>query len=263
MQTITQTSAQSSFDASRSRITGLGGNKVALLRLLRSTDTVGHKTHQESGRLDKRAFSRVGAGRADVFKVKGYAPAVKSAVSILIDLSASMTDGNSVKLDMAQDVAITLADILDRAKVSFAVTGFTDGRDSKVNINGNSYKMDNPMFVPFKKWGEPLRRSQAKLGCITLVNNSGTPDYASFINALDQLDQQKEKRKVLFVITDTEGFITPHVKHVQSVADRLGIVLVVIGLHAGSSLQYFTNSVNVKKISDLADVAFKQVIKSL
>jgi len=40
-------------------------------------------------------------------------------------------------------------------------------------------------------------------------------------------------------------------------------VLVVIGLHAGSSLKYFTNSVNVKKISDLADVAFKQVIKSL
>jgi cobalamin biosynthesis protein CobT len=100
----------------------LGATRANILRLLRSLDLVGWNTHEESGRLDRKAFTRFACGSTAVFAKRVHVEAEASAVSILIDCSGSMNSDN--RIGTAEALAIQLSRILDKANVSFNVTGF-------------------------------------------------------------------------------------------------------------------------------------------
>ena len=99
---------------------GLGATRSNLLRILRSIDLVGWNTHEESGRLDRKAFTRFASGSVAVFSKRTYVEAERSAVSVLIDCSGSMD--NDGRIRTAQTVAIQLAKILDCKSESGAFT---------------------------------------------------------------------------------------------------------------------------------------------
>ena len=89
---------------------GLGATRASLLRLLRSLDLVGWSTHEESGRLDRKAFTRFAVGSTAVFSKRQHIEAERSAVSVLIDCSGSMdNDGlKSVTIAQSPRSAVTL-----------------------------------------------------------------------------------------------------------------------------------------------------------
>jgi len=252
---------------------GLGATRSALLRLLRSIDLVSWSTHEESGRVDRRAFTRFATGSTAVFSRRQLSEAETSAVSVLIDCSQSMDHDLSAtqrRIDVAEEIAVQLARLLDKAKVSFTINGFygddTRGYISPTGANTSetvSILTDLPVFIPFKQWKESIQKASAKLGSIHKWAQGCTPDYGSLYTALNELSQREEHRKVLFLITDAAGYNEDHAKHLQSIADKQGIKLIAIGIGHTQVETCFKVSANVFKAEELASAAFGKLLSQV
>jgi cobalamin biosynthesis protein CobT len=245
---------------------GLGATRANLLRLLRSLDLVGWSSHEESGRLDRKAFTRFAVGSTAVFSKREYREAETSAVSILIDCSGSMNDDS--RIDVAQSVAIQLSRILDKANVPFNVTGFqgntgTVRNDSNGASKNIAVKYEAPRLIPFKTWRDSLQRASSKLGSIDQWASSATPDYSSISLALEDLASRDESRKILFLLTDANGYNTTNMKFLQAIADREGIKVVAIGIGNTQVKECFRSAENVRNVSDLTSTAFNKLLKEL
>lgn len=243
---------------------GLGATTANIQRLLRSIDFVGWSTHEESGRLDRRALTRFGTGSTNIFSRRDYKPAESSAVSVLIDCSSSMEGG---RINIAEYIAVHLSSILSRSRVPFTVNGFQSSGVAKERINRDSNGVDTyaetPTFIPFKPWNKSLQSCIPALGSVSSCADGGTPDYSSIYNAIDDLSRRSETRKILFLLTDAAGYDVSHMQHLQSLADKLGVTIVAIGIHAYDVTKCFVNSVSVGNLSDLTSVAFNTLLKTV
>ena len=237
---------------------GLGATRANLSRLLRSLDFVGWSTHEESGRLDRRALTRYATGSSAIFSRRAYKEAEKSAVSVLIDCSSSM-DGQRIVI--AEEIAIHLSKIFNKSRVPFAVTGFHIGRGSYDHVNGNEAVTSIPTFIQFKRWNEPFGQCTAKLGSIAHSAVGGTPDYSAIYNIIDDISHRQEHRRIVFILTDADGYNRGHMKHLQNFADSLGITLIAIGIGRTDVTNCFVNSQDVLDLSQLASTAFNQLLR--
>jgi cobaltochelatase CobT len=125
--------ATTSYNQSLAKDIGMGAVRSALMRLLRSQDLVGWSSREESGRLDRRSFKRMAAGEESLFSRRQYKEAEKSAVSIMVDCSGSMS---GTGIEPAQDVSIHLGQLLDKARVSFACHGFRSTSTMDASVTG-------------------------------------------------------------------------------------------------------------------------------
>ena len=245
---------------------GLGATRASLLRLLRSLDLVGWSTHEESGRLDRKAFTRFAVGSTAIFSKREYREAETSAVSVLIDCSGSMNDDD--RIVVAESVAIQLSRILDKANVPFNVTGFQGNtgsvRNDATGASGNIHvRYEAPRLIPFKTWRDSLQRASAKLGSIREWASSATPDYSSISLALEDLAGRSEVRKILFLLTDANGYNTTNMKFLQSIADREGIKIIAIGIGRTDVKECFRSAENVRNVGDLTSTAFNKLLKEI
>ena len=247
---------------------GMGATRANLLRMLRSLDLVGWSSHEESGKVDRKAFARFAAGSTTVFKRREYAEAERSAVSLLIDCSGSMSyDGGRILI--AESVAIQLSRILDKANVDFAVTGFNGGSDAiavratGANANAGRIRGQELNWIPFKTWGESLRKASSKLGSIRHWAGHSTPDYSALSAAIEDIAKRPESRKILFLLTDADGYNRQHITHLQNVAKRCGVVIVAIGIGSEDVKEVFDHAAAVNDTRELASVAFNTLLKSL
>lgn len=239
---------------------GLGATRANLLRLLRTLDFVGWSTNEESGRLDRRALTRYAAGSVNIFSRRDIKESEKSAVSILIDCSGSMDNDRIV---IAQEVAVHLSRLLNRARVPFAVTGFHRERSYSRAIKDEFVQTSRPTFIPFKRWGESYGKAVAKLGSIDQSACGGTPDYSAIYNAIDEISQRQERRKILFILTDAEGYARQHIQHLQKMANDLGVAIIAIGIGRTDVEKCFTNAENIFDLKDLASGSFNRLLKTV
>lgn len=245
---------------------GMGATRANLLRILRSNDLVSWSSHEESGRVDRKAFTRYACGDANIFSKREVREAERSAVSIMIDCSGSMSYYNEIHL--AGQVAVQLCKILDKANAEFSVTGFYGGDETQIEdasgaSNRIAVRVERPVFIPFKAWGESLGKASAKLGGIAQCAQGSTPDYSSIALALEDLATRKQPRKVLFLLTDANGYNVPHMKYLQTVADKQNITLIAIGIGHTEVAQCFTHAENVLNITDLTSASLNKVLKVL
>jgi cobalamin biosynthesis protein CobT len=241
---------------------GIGATRTNLQRLLHSLDFVGWSKSEESGRLDRRALTKFASGSVNVFSRREHVQAETSAVSVLIDCSGSMNDGdnNASRIEIAQKVTVHLSKMLQQARVPFAVTGFRNG---KVGYLDNGGVIESPHFLPFKPWRKTLQQSLPTIGSISGCASGGTPDYTALANAIDELAVRPEHRRILFIITDAEGYQRAHMEHLQKIADKVGVTIVAIGIQSYSVTRCFVNAVSVNDLSDLGKTAFNQLLKAV
>jgi len=245
---------------------GLGATRANIMRLLRSLDLVGWSTHEESGRLDRKAFTRFACGSTAVFSKRVYQEAQASAVSMLIDCSGSMDSDGLIQT--AEALAIQLSRILDKANVEFAVTGFygsTDRicRDATGATGEISIKKEEATFIPFKTWRESLQKASAKLGSINRWAQGCTPDYSAISLTLEDLAMRREQRKILFLLTDASGYNKEHMRYLQELADKLKIKIIAIGIGRTDVKECFRSSENVTSVDGLASASFNKILKEL
>ena len=239
----------------RSPIHGIAATRAKLLQVLRSMDFVGWSTHEESGRLDRRAFTRYATGQANIFSRREMTEADTAAVSVLVDCSSSM---RGAEIRTAQAIAIQLSAILAKSNAAFEVTGFHGGSYD----NGIS-STEVVEFIPFKQWNESLHRATAKLGKMDEMASGGTPDYSAIYIKLEELSRRTESRKVFFLLTDAECYIPRHIKFLQEFADKRGIRIAAIGIGDTQVGQCFRNAENVKSVSDIATKSFGNLLKTV
>lgn len=252
-------------DVFNTPINGIGATRNNLQRLLRSIDFVGWSTHEESGRLDRRALTRFASGSANIFSRRMMTESETSAVSILIDCSGSMRTGDKDqrRIDIAQQIAVHLSKLFQQSRVPFAVTGFRSGRMSGA-VNDKLYAVtEQPTFIPFKQWGRSLQSSIAEMGAINRSASGGTPDYSAAVNAINDLHTRPEQRKILFLLTDADSYSKEHMRHVQKLADKLGIIIVAIGIGRTDVQLCFVNSLDVSNLNQLASTSFNQLLKAV
>lgn len=248
---------------------GLGATRAQLLRLLRSVDLVSWSTREESGRVDRRAFTRFATGSTAVFSKRQVSDAETSAVSILVDCSGSMSSNN--RLRVAESVTIQLAKLLDKARVSFSIAGFRGAGSSDFNeikqTGANSkqdyFKTQECQFIPFKTWGESIRKASAKLGSIESWACGSTPDYSALMLKIEELSRREEHKKILFVLTDAMGYDVDHIKHCQDFADKQKIKLIAIGIQSVEVTKCFKVSENITNVNDMAKASFNKLLGEL
>lgn len=245
---------------------GMGGTRANLIRLLKSIDLVGWSSHEESGRLDRKAFSRFACGSTSIFSKRTHVEAESSAVSILVDCSGSMSGS---RMAVTESVTIQLVKILDKADVSYRVFGFDSPTcgERKVITDDKGVKGEIPVesirFYPFKQWGESLQRALPKLGQIHKFALSENPDYSAVMVSLEDLKTRPEKRKIMFVLTDSLSVNVAHMSQLDVLADKLGIKLIAIGIQSAEVLGCYKNSVAVSSLADLGSASFNKLLKEL
>jgi cobalamin biosynthesis protein CobT len=265
---INKVNAQMNYSVEfNSEPSGLGATKATIQRILRSLDLVGWNTHEETGRLDRKAFTRYATGSTAIFSKRHHVEAQASAVTVLIDCSGSMS--NSRRIQTAQSVAIQLSKMLDKANASFNVVGFQGGqgglRQGATGANNKSIDsiIEYTEFIPFKTWGESLTKASSKLGAIRYCAGHSTPDYSALSMTLEDLSKREEQRKILFFLTDADSYQKSHMVHIQGIADKLGIKIIAIGIGNTDVEQCFKIAQNVENVSDLADASFGKLLKEL
>ena len=236
------------FQESLNALDNLGATRANLLKLLRSIDTVGWNRREETGRLDRRAFGRFATGEVNVFSRRDYNEAERAAVEVLVDCSSSMRGRDIWE---AQHIAINLGNLFDKARVSFQVDGFHSGGRTGLVI------------VPFKRWGESFRRAAHKLGQIADFAQNCTPDYSATQYALAELSKRPEAKKILFILTDADGFLKAEVAQINATAKALGVTIVAVGIGNTQVERLYTNAVNVRSVKDLAGQAFNALLKAV
>jgi hypothetical protein len=235
---------------------------TTLRRLLSGTDNLGQSSREESGRVDRKAFTRFAVGDGNIFSRRTRQEGEDCAVSILLDLSASM-DGSEIK--RAQQVVIQLGAILDGCRVQWSCTGYsTHDMEWFYNETGDDIDdyVDHVSFVEIKAFKQSSQQAAAELGAIRHLCGSKTPDFAAPILHLREMDALPVSKKVLILLTDATSLHPDECKFVREFADKLGINLVVIGICAGTGLSYYGDAaVNVNNLSDLSSQAFGHLLK--
>ena len=97
------------------------------------------------------------------------------------------------------------------------------------------------------------------------MNASGTPVYESLRWAIQDISKVQSKKKVLFIITDAVFHYNAikQIPYLESLAEKLGIKIVAIGLETNSDLTgMFKHSANVN-LDDLFGQSFGQILKAI
>jgi len=236
---------------------GFGVIKLAFKRLLTSVDIVGRNKREESGRLDRKAFTRFACGEQSIFSRRDVKEAVKSSVSVLIDVSFSTVADNVIQ--NLQNIAINLAKILEECGVDYEINAFNG--ESDVEHNGVQYQDIN--YYQVKPYNKPLRACIPALGSITLLGGDGTPDYSAIQFTIEELSTRHDDRKVLILLTDADAYRESHIKLLDALAKRLNIVLIAIGVGNTRVEQVFTHAVNIKDTNDLFSGSFSKILNTL
>ena len=242
--------------------TGFGATRANLLKLLKANDLVGWSHYEESGRLDRKAFSRMACGSSLVFSQREYIEAEKSAISIIVDCSGSM-GGESITL--TQSAVIQLIKVFDKANASYKVFGFDSGHESVDESfkDGTTYIPEDVRFYPFKHWNESLQKAIPKLGAIRFTAREGNPDYQALFLSIEDLAKRPEQRKILFFLTDSGSCSVPHMKYLDELARKLGIILIGIGIFTDAVEHCYKHNVAIYDMNGMASASFNKMLQAI
>ena len=243
-------------------IAGVGATKVALRRLLATTNQTGWSRREESGRLDRRALTRFAVGDANVFARREQKASTTSVVQILIDASGSTEEPvekgvKKSRIEVFAEVATHLSKILNECGVTLGITAFWG---QALTHGHNGEQTEDVTFVDIKKYRQSLRESKAAIAAIKHIASGATPDYTALKLVLMELAAQKEQRKILFFLTDADRYNVRGAQHLDELAKKLGVTIIGIGVGDADITRCFTNSANVKSVAEVFTQSFNKLL---
>lgn len=269
----------------------VGALKTQLAKLLLSVDRVGWLTGSTTGRFDVRRTSRMMAGSERVFKSRTETPATTTAVSIVIDLSSSMTDGaisknygdplevNGSRIGVASQCAYAIATAVERSNCEVEVVGF-GGYRNKTNsgnpkgmrdmsgegesgIGGETYQ--KAMLFNIKPFGVKTSLRRRAFELLYHACNWCTPDYHAVRTVTEQMTQHVSHRKVVIVLTDGLGDYAQMREFTEfsSRVYKLPVLGIGIQTSSRSMVSAYDKFVCVSNLKELSEVAIKSLIKQI
>jgi Mg-chelatase subunit ChlD len=220
-----------------------------IARMLVSEEVRQTTHHEHTGRLDRRALTRMRAGATDVFSRRRDRPGVETAVLINVDLSASMGECASGRMAMARNAAWQLANAAELAGAKVAVVGFRALRENKTNLE------------VAKGWADPLQQVGPRIG--RLHAQGGTHLAPAIMGGARMLTETGANRLVQIMLTDGMcSFGAVAVAECCGIArDTLDVETVAVGIQAPEVVGVFPSrhSVNIDQLSDLTNGALRSL----
>lgn len=260
----------------KNSVRGVGTIKSKLAQILQCPDEAGWDNLKTSGRLDKTRFAALASGSESVFDRRWVQEGYECAVTVLIDLSGSMSGTNIMA---ARTVAVTFAEIFESLGISFEVCGFTDSG----NYDGDYTRKDESSFDShhsvateaaaqlasgseanlhvFKPRDGNLRHYRQSLYDIVMAARGGTPDYAALRGVVEQMSKLPHRRKVVFNITDGVGCGAEAIKSVVKMGKPKNVDVIGVGIGRMDVTGQYDLSINVKNPNDLGSECFKGLLE--
>jgi Mg-chelatase subunit ChlD len=217
-------------------------------RVLKRADKDSWQRRLSAGRLDRRAYARIGAGdHANPYARHTFSPGYETELTIILDGSDSMSNG--VKLERATALAIVVAQAAEQVGVKCELVRFV----------GHKVVM---LKAPRERLSNPAVRQ--RLAVAASSTSGSTPLTQSIaLCAKRLLVRAPTKRKMIFAITD--GACDCGKAGVQKIAkycDENGVE--IVGLSIDSQVQgAFRFEAQIDSSDDVSKAGLGVLVKAL
>lgn len=224
----------------------------ALRQALRGP-TIARQARHQVGRFNPRNAARYLAGNRDVFDRVTYQPGDKVAVSILIDMSGSMSSATEDREQFIGRVAVRAACVLNEALLRMGVPTRMCGYTTGHNLAAAIYELSTPKTTRL----EFVKRRQFCADRVMALG--GTPTLPAMQHELDLLMKRDESQRFLFVITDGDDGNPPseHLAVIASAKAR-GVTTILLAI-GGSTSMWNRYKAHLKDVAIVLPVAVEQM----
>jgi len=213
-----------------------------------------------------------------MFRKKVVAKRMKTAVTLLIDLSHSM-EGR--KIDIARNASLVLCEALSRLSIPVAVWGFSADHPGKhlqstatsTGISSDelekSYRFAPLIHERYKRFDESFRKISGRFE--SMRTHCLTPLGESMLFAARELAKRPEPRKVLLVLTDGRPSVSlgddeitfNHAKSTISRIEKAGIDVALVGIMESCVRELHDRAVVVDTLESLPGAVMAQLQRLL
>lgn len=219
------------YEELRSEVAGVvNGMANRLVRLMAIARTPSRKSSHK-GRLRPSRVHRIFSGEPKIYRRNQYEEIPESCVSVVVDLSGSMSENGKERI--ASTVLVALGEALARVQIPFEATAF-----------GND-------FWVAKSFDEPFQNAKRYLGGLDKAISGTTPLGNAMHESALRLIQRPEARKILICLTDGVPDDRETVMRVDQGLNADGIQVLGIGIGERSVERLFMHSSVVLNPSDL------------
>lgn len=259
-------------DDAQGRIRGtISATSNQLRRALKSVAKDRWKGGRTDGHIDHRRIASAVSGGVDYHKRKVEGEKVDTAVSILVDTSGSMSGS---EIAICQDLALILEQCFAGTPIKHEIIGFTTGSIE------NSDTAFQTMIKAHEKRGDPIQARAINLyefrhfdqstgsalktiGNMREVPMGGTPTSDAILITHDRLARRKERRHVMFVLTDGAPDDLAATQNAVKAVESCGVTVVGIGIGSDTVDTLFSNAVSLGDARDLPSLMMSRLSKIL
>lgn len=256
----------------------LGTVRRKLERVLVAMKESSWENGKRSGRLNVRRNARkIIELRPDVFKKRVEEETINAAISVLVDLSGSMSSDR--KLLLAAEASIAVAEALEGTGVPLEVSGHHSWisslsrkmyEDMNDEMRRTVSRAQNIRNIIFKGFDDPLSRSRENLGSIIRSSSGANADGDAIVMVAKRLLDRREDRKLMLVLSDGQPAYTSFNRDVhQHTRDCVqwcvsqGIEIVGLGIKSNAVERYYPRHVVVHSMDDFAKAYVDEIAKML
>jgi len=217
------------------------------------------------GRLDTRNLVSAYNGYDRVFRRRGEAPEMDTAVQIFVDASGSM---NGHLMSMACLTSIMVCNTLDRIGCEPEVITFNSLEFVKLwelfDWSGSTFSRSFAQWViAHKAFDQPMRLAKNALGLMYGTCNGGTPTGDAIYVARDRLFDRKTSRKVMIIVTDGYAYQDKILQKAITSTTKRGVEVVGVGIGGDYIGKYCNRSIAVYDPKDLASTVMDDFARLL
>ena len=241
------------------------GIKTKLERILKVKENAKWRSERDRGTLDQRSLAKLAANQnyRKVFKDFTKTETKNVAIQILLDESGSMSYG---KMRTAQLTAIAMAEALNDLGIAFEVTGFSSESDHKIQNFTRKLKAKGQDVSRFNRKHEVLDLriykdfSDVSLSGLEKIHcRIQNPDGECLRWAAKRLSAQKQKRKILIVLSDgspatgegSDSILEKDLHNAIKEIEKNGIETIGFGILTDAPREFYKDHVLVNNLADL------------
>ena len=253
------------------------------------------ETEKLQGRLDTRRLVNAFNCKPDVYKTRAPAPDMDTAVTLLVDMSGSMSGHRrgrkrkKTKIELAREVCIALLETCERLGTATEVVGFTQygltsqimqpdrsyrtmSEEEYIDMRGigKSYDRTGPLchFI-FKGYNQRLSDTRHTFSQMTVQRMWQNADGDSIDFARRRLERRSERRKIMMVLSDGwpaadgDGDDRQHLRDAVERCSKADIDTIGIGINSDAVGHFYPRYAVCTKIEDLPNSVCSEIGKLL
>ena len=254
--------------------------KSKILPLLIAEKRASFMFEQESGTLDEARIFKIANGEKKVYKQRVSGKKTNTAISILCDVSGSMSYD---KIDMLRPTLLVIGDTLFALKIPFEVLSFSTYHPERRDKNYEEIRriMEDASRIRIYNRSLPLWHTIIKefnenyLNSRKLVQfmeaRCDNIDGESVEWAAKRLIERREQRKILFVLSDgypasttsSSRLLVKDLKEKVKAIEKAGIEIIGVGIIDDAPKKLYPTSVIIEDIDNISSSIYKALLQKL